>query len=85
MDAEYSKGHRLFVVTQDGTLEGVFYSLDPGHNTLTLTEVVLHPSGKKLEGFSHYYRSEVIIIHIYGIQVHMQELAQKVRLLGTGT
>jgi hypothetical protein len=64
MYAEYTKGQRLFVVTQDGTLEGVFYSLDPGHNRLTLTEVVLHPSGKKMEGFSHYYRSEVISIRI---------------------
>jgi len=64
MDAEYTKGQRLFVVTQDGTLEGVFYSLDPGHNRLTLTEVVLHPSGKKMEGFSHYYRSEVISVRI---------------------
>jgi len=64
MDAEYSKGQRLFVVTQVGTLEGVFYSLDPGHNRLTLTEVVLHPSAKKIEGFSHYYRSEVISIRI---------------------
>jgi len=43
MDAEYTKGQRLFVVTQDGTLEGVFCSLDPGHNRLTLTKVVLHP------------------------------------------
>jgi hypothetical protein len=64
MDAEYSKGQRLFVVTQVGTLEGVFYSLDPGHNRLTLTDVVLHPSGKKMEGFSHYYRSEVISVRV---------------------
>jgi len=63
MDAEYSKGQRLFVVTQVGALEGVFYSLDPGHNRLTLTDV-LHPSGKKMEGFSHYYRSEVISVRI---------------------
>ena len=64
MDAEYSKGQRLFVVTNVETLEGVFYSMDPGHNRLTLTEVVLHPSGKKMEGFSHYYKSEVISVHI---------------------
>jgi exonuclease 3'-5' domain-containing protein 1 len=64
MDAEYSKGQRLVVVTKVGTLEGVFYSMDRGHNRLTLTEVVLHPSGKKMEGFSHYYRSEVISVHI---------------------
>jgi exonuclease 3'-5' domain-containing protein 1 len=63
MDAEYSKGQRLFVETKVGTLEGVFYSMDRGHNRLTLTEVVLHPSGKKMEGFSHYYRSEVISVH----------------------
>jgi hypothetical protein len=50
-------------VTQVGPLEGVFYSLDPGRNRLALTEVVLHPSGKKMEGFSHYYRSEVISVH----------------------
>jgi hypothetical protein len=41
-----------------------FYSLDPGHNRLTLTEVVLHPSAKEIEGFSHYYRSEVISIRV---------------------
>jgi len=64
MDAEYSKGQRLFVVTNVETLEGVFYSMDPGHNRLTLTEVVLHPSGKKMEGFSHYYKSEVISVRI---------------------
>jgi len=64
MDAEYSKGQRLFVVTNVGTLEGVFYSMDPGHNRLTLTEVVLHPSGKKMDGFSHYYKSEVISVRI---------------------
>jgi hypothetical protein len=63
MDAEYSKGQRLFVETNIGTLEGVFYSMDPGHNRLTLTEV-LHSSGKKVEGFSHYYRSEVISVRI---------------------
>jgi exonuclease 3'-5' domain-containing protein 1 len=64
MDAEYSKGQRLFVQTDDGTLEGVFYSMDPSHNRLTLTEVVLHPSGKKMEGFSHYYKSEVTSVRI---------------------
>jgi exonuclease 3'-5' domain-containing protein 1 len=64
MDAEYSKGQRLFVETNVGTLEGVFYSMDPGHNRLTLNEVVLHPSGKKMEGFSHYYKSEVINVRI---------------------
>ena len=70
MDAEYSKGQRLFVVTQVGTLEGVFYSLDPGHNRLTLTEVVLHPSAKKIEGFSHYYGNEVISIRILDAGVY---------------
>jgi len=64
MDAEYSKGQRLLVVTQDGTFEGVFYFMDRGHNRLTLTDVVLHPSGKKMEGFSHYYRNEVISVCI---------------------
>ena len=64
MDAEYSKGQRLFVETNLGTLEGVFYSMDPGHNRLTMTEVVLHPSGKKREGFSHYYKGEVINVCI---------------------
>jgi hypothetical protein len=64
MDAEYSKGQKLFIVTQVGTLEGVFYSCDPGHNRLTLTDVVLHPSGKKMEGFSHYYRNEVIGVRV---------------------
>ena len=64
MNAEYSKGQRLFVVTNVGTLEGVFYSMDQCHNRLTLTEVVLHPSGKKMDGFSHYYKSEVISVRI---------------------
>jgi len=60
MDAEYSKGQRLFVETKVGNLEGVFYSMDAGHNRLTLTEVVLQPSGKKMKGIRHYYRNEVI-------------------------
>jgi hypothetical protein len=60
MDAEFRKGQRLFVETKVGNLEGVFYSMDPGHNRLTLTEVVLQPSGEKMEGFSHYYKNEVI-------------------------
>jgi exonuclease 3'-5' domain-containing protein 1 len=64
MDAEYSKGQRLFVETNVGTLEGVFFSMDSGHNRLTLKEVVLHPSGKKMEGFSHYYKNEVISVRI---------------------
>lgn len=64
MDAEYSKGQRLFVVTRVGTLEGVFYSSDPGHNRLTLTDVVLHPSVKKMEDFRHYYRNEVISVRV---------------------
>jgi len=61
MDAEYSKGQRLFVVT-NGILEGIFYSMDRRHNRLTLTEVVLNPSGKKMYGFSH--ESEVISVCI---------------------
>jgi hypothetical protein len=60
MDAKYSKGQRLFVETIFGNLEGVFYSMDQGHNRLTLTEVVLRSSGEKREGFTHYYRNEVI-------------------------
>jgi hypothetical protein len=60
----------VVVVTQVWTLEGVFYSLDPGHNKLTLTEVVLHPSAKKIKGFSHYYRSEVISIRILDAGVY---------------
>jgi hypothetical protein len=60
MDAEYSKGQRLLVETTVGTVEGVFYCMDPGHNRLTLTKVVLQPSGKKIEGFYHYYRNEVV-------------------------
>jgi len=60
MDAKYSKGQRLFVETNFGNLEGVFYSLNPRQNRLTLTEVVLQPSGAKREGFTHCYRDEVI-------------------------
>jgi hypothetical protein len=60
MDAKYTKGQRLFVETKVGNLEGVFYSMDPGHNRLTLTEVVLQPSGEKMEGWAHYYRNEII-------------------------
>jgi hypothetical protein len=60
MDAEYSKGQRLFVETTVGTVEGVFCSMDSGHNRLTLTKVVLHPSGKTIQGRYHYYRNEVI-------------------------
>jgi hypothetical protein len=60
MDGEYRKGQRLFVETRVGNLEGVFYTIDPGHNRLTLTEVVLQPSGKKMEGLIHYYKNEII-------------------------
>jgi hypothetical protein len=60
MDQDYTKGHRLFVETTVATVEGVFHSMDPGHNKLTLNKVILHPSGKKMEGLYHYYRNEVI-------------------------
>jgi len=60
MDAEYSKGQRLFVETTFGNFEGIFYSMDRGHNRLTLTEIVLQPSGEKMEGFRHFYRNQVI-------------------------
>jgi hypothetical protein len=60
MDGVYSKGQRLFVETKVGNLEGVFYSMNPGHKRLTLTEVVLQPSGEKMEGFRHYYKNEII-------------------------
>jgi len=59
MAAKYSKGQRLFVETNFGNLEGVFHSMNPHLNRLTLTEVVLQPSGKKREGFTHCYRKEV--------------------------
>ena len=59
MDAEYVKGQCLCVETKNKNLEGLFYSMDPDHNMLTLTDVVLHPSGKKREGFSHYYKNEI--------------------------
>lgn len=64
MDEDYSKGQRLFVETIDGTVEGVFHSMDPGHNKMTLKQVVLHPSGKKVDGFYHYYRNEVQCVRI---------------------
>jgi hypothetical protein len=60
MDAKYVKGQRLYVETNNENLEGLFYSMDPAHNRLTLTEIVLHPSGKKIDGFRHYYKNEVI-------------------------
>jgi hypothetical protein len=59
MDAEYVKGQRVYVQTKYENLEGTFYSMDPGHNRLTLTEVVLHPSGEKIKGFSHYYKNDI--------------------------
>jgi hypothetical protein len=71
MDAEYRKGQRLFVETKVGNLEGVFCSMDPGHNRLTLTEVVLQPSGDKVEGFSHYYKNEVISGKFICQQIHV--------------
>lgn len=64
MDQDYTKGQRLFVETAVGTVEGVFHSMDPGRNKLTLNKVVLHPSGKKIEGLYHYYRNEVISVRI---------------------
>jgi hypothetical protein len=60
MDQDYTKGQRLFVETGVGMVEGVFHSMDPGHNRLTLNKVILHPSGKKIDGLYHYYRNEVI-------------------------
>lgn len=71
MDGQYSKGQRLLVETTVGTVEGVFYSMDPGHNRLTLTKVVLHPSGKKRDGFYHYYRNEVITGKCISRHVHV--------------
>lgn len=66
MDAEYEKGERLLVETIFGTLDGIFHSMGSGHNRLTLTEVVLHTSGRKMEGFSHYYKNEVISVRNLG-------------------
>jgi hypothetical protein len=60
MDEDYNKGQRLFIETASGTVEGVFHSMDPGHNKLTLNKVVLHPSGREVQGLYHYYRNEVI-------------------------
>jgi len=71
MDAEYVKGQRLYVETNNGTLEGLFYSVDPDHNRLTLTEVVLHPSGEKIDGFSHYYKNEVIYSKFIYKHIHV--------------
>ena len=85
MDAEYSKGQRLFVETSTGNLEGVFYFMDRGHNRLTLTEVVRQPLGEKMEGFRHYYRNEVIsgkcYVNIYMCEVSDFPLAVMLRIL----
>lgn len=68
MDEDYSKGQRLFIETVTGTVEGVFHSKDPGHNKLTLNKVILHPSGRKIQGLYHYYRNEIISgkLPVYG-------------------
>lgn len=60
MDGNYTKGQRLFLETLDGTVEGSFYSIDPGHNKLTLNKLMLHPSGRQVDGMNHYYRNEII-------------------------
>jgi len=60
MDAEYSRGQRLFVETTFGNLEGIFHYMDRSHNRLTLIKSVNHKSGEKMEGFLHCYRNEVI-------------------------
>ena len=70
MDAEYKIGQRLLIKRKTTTLEGDFYSMDPDRQTLTLTEVVLYPPGKKIKGCCHYFRNEVtsskfIHQHIY--------------------
>ncbi|KDR13862.1 piRNA biogenesis protein EXD1 [Zootermopsis nevadensis] len=64
MDEDYSKGQRLFIETVTGTVEGVFHSKDPGHNKLTLNKVILHPSGRKIQGLYHYYRNEIISVRV---------------------
>ncbi|XP_069678987.1 piRNA biogenesis protein EXD1 [Periplaneta americana] len=64
MDEDYCKGQRLFLETLDGTVEGVFHSMDPGHNKMTLKQVILHPSGEKIDGLYHYYRNEVLCVRI---------------------
>ena len=57
MDREYVKGQRLYVETNDSNLEGLFYCMD--HDVMTLTDVILHPSGEKI-GFTRLNKNEVI-------------------------
>lgn len=64
MDENYNKDQRLFLETLDGSVEGTFHSMDPAHNKLTLRKVVLHPSGRQMDGMYHYYRNEVLNIRV---------------------
>jgi len=87
MDAEYSRGQRLYVETNTHNLEGIFYSMDTGHDVITLTDVVLHPSEEKKEGFCHFHRGEVMYgkfyvnIYSYICEVPDFPLAVMVRIL----
>jgi uncharacterized protein YceH (UPF0502 family) len=54
MDVEYIKRQRLCVKTK---LETFLFHGSVSH--ITLTEVVIHQSGKKLERFIHCHKSEV--------------------------
>ncbi|KAJ4450715.1 hypothetical protein ANN_02145 [Periplaneta americana] len=74
MDEDYCKGQRLFLETLDGTVEGVFHSMDPGHNKMTLKQVILHPSGEKIDGLYHYYRNEVLC----GLRVFENKVLRKI-------
>ncbi|KAJ9594934.1 hypothetical protein L9F63_013750 [Diploptera punctata] len=64
MDENYTKDQRLFLETLDGSVEGTFHSIDPGHNKITLKKLVIHPSGRRLDGMYHYYRNEVLKIRV---------------------
>ena len=58
------RGQRLCVKTNRRNFEGIFYSMDAFHTVMTMTDVVLQPSGEKIEGFCSVYKSDIISVHV---------------------
>lgn len=54
------QGSEVIHWTITGNLEGLFFSMDTIYDVMSLSDVVLHPSGEKRQGFCHLHRNDVI-------------------------
>ena len=54
------RGQKLRIKTNRNYFEGLFFSVDAFDTVMRLTDVVLIPSGEKIEGFSSVRKSDII-------------------------